>query len=399
MNIAFLSSLNPSDIRNWSGTLYFMFQKLNESNDVTWIGGNIFEEAISYHEKNEELGIPFQPEKYSKIFGMMLSSQLQKESYDLIICRDYFFLSDLQTDIPVIYVGDTTFKLFNEYMQIKNSLEVCRNDTLERKAIEKANYVVYPSTWAKESAIHDYGKDDKHIKVIEFGANLVTVPSNIEHKIDKSCHLLFIGTNWEMKGGDKVLAIHNALLTIGVDSYLTIVGCSLPYKLIDNRITIHPHIDKATREGFVQFDQILKDSHFLIAPTLFDCFGIVNCEASAYGIPILTIDTGGVSQAVKDRVNGFLFKPNSTLTEWVDCICNMLEYRENYQAISKQARMEYELRLNWGKWGQEMNHLINQIIKKQKFISPLMLLTLKNVGIDESILLQNLTDGMNLIYI
>lgn len=92
MNIAFLSSLNPSDIRNWSGTLYFMFQKLNESNDVTWIGGNIFEEAISYHEKNEELGIPFQPEKYSKIFGMMLSSQLQKESYDLIICRDYFFL-------------------------------------------------------------------------------------------------------------------------------------------------------------------------------------------------------------------------------------------------------------------------------------------------------------------
>lgn len=35
MNIVFLSSLNPSDIHNWSGTLYFMYQKLNESNDVT----------------------------------------------------------------------------------------------------------------------------------------------------------------------------------------------------------------------------------------------------------------------------------------------------------------------------------------------------------------------------
>lgn len=28
MNIAFLSSLNPRDIHNWSGTLYYMYHHL-----------------------------------------------------------------------------------------------------------------------------------------------------------------------------------------------------------------------------------------------------------------------------------------------------------------------------------------------------------------------------------
>lgn len=30
MNIAFLSSLNPTDIHNWSGTLYYMYHHLEK---------------------------------------------------------------------------------------------------------------------------------------------------------------------------------------------------------------------------------------------------------------------------------------------------------------------------------------------------------------------------------
>ena len=38
MNIAFLSSLNPTDIHNWSGTLYYMYHHLEKNYRLTWTG-------------------------------------------------------------------------------------------------------------------------------------------------------------------------------------------------------------------------------------------------------------------------------------------------------------------------------------------------------------------------
>ena len=40
---------------------------------------------------------------------------------------------------------------------------------------------------------------------------------------------------------------------------------------------------------------------FLILPTEFDAFGIVFCEASAYGVPSIAADVGGVSQPVREE--------------------------------------------------------------------------------------------------
>ena len=363
MNIAFLSSLKPTDIHNWSGTLYFMYKTLSDNHDVTWIGGQIFQDAMSCHKRNESQDVVFQPEDYSKVFGMILSRKFKDEYYDLIICRDYFFLAYLHTDIPVIYIGDTNFKLFNEYLRLTDSSVISRNDMLEQMAITKARYVVYPSMWAKECAVRYYGKEARNVEIIEFGANLSHVPLYREHTPEGECHLLFIGTNWHMKGGDKAVAIHNILSSMGVASHLTIVGCTPPYQVSDDRITIYPYVDKSSKEGMEVFDRLLTDSDFLIAPTLFDCFGIVNCEAAAYGLPVLTVDAGGVSQVVKDGGNGFLFKSDSTPKEWADSVIKLLKNPDYYKTISNQARKEYEERLNWKQWGRRMGELFTKVAK------------------------------------
>lgn len=52
MNIAFLSSLNPRDIHNWSGTLYYMYHHLEKDHRLTWTGWQQYEEAIKFHREN-----------------------------------------------------------------------------------------------------------------------------------------------------------------------------------------------------------------------------------------------------------------------------------------------------------------------------------------------------------
>ena len=126
MNIAFLSSSNPNDQNNWSGTLYSLYTSLQKKHRVIWVGETVFAEVWEFHKANFKNNETFFPENYALLFGKLFSDLLKKECYDVIICRDYFFAAYLVSDIPLIYIGDTTFHLFNQYMnwQDKSSNQV-----------------------------------------------------------------------------------------------------------------------------------------------------------------------------------------------------------------------------------------------------------------------------------
>lgn len=284
MNIAFLSSLNPTDIHSWSGTLYYMYQSLSKKHRLTWIGGKQYAEVREFHNANYTSKVPFVIEKYASLFGKLLSDLFNYECYDLIICRDYAFLSYLVTDVPVIYLGDTTFRLFNQYQLITDAEFVALANELEKRSIQNATHLVYSSKWAKKSAINDYNAHPDKISVIEFGANLDDVPSSLQTSEYQICNLLFNGRSWKRKNGDKAIAIYQQLKESGIHCKLTIIG-SQPSHTVENKdIMVYPHLDKSRTEDRQLLESILRESHFLIAPTLFDCFGIVYCEAAAYGI-------------------------------------------------------------------------------------------------------------------
>ncbi|TSA49979.1 MAG: glycosyltransferase [Sphingobacteriales bacterium] len=45
-----------------------------------------------------------------------------------------------------------------------------------------------------------------------------------------------------------------------------------------------------------------------MVPSRAECYGIVFAEASSYGLPSVSTDTGGVSAVVKEGVNVFYFR-------------------------------------------------------------------------------------------
>ncbi len=47
MNIIFLSSLNPHDINNWSGTTWHILKAIEKNNNVTVISGNYSNQICS----------------------------------------------------------------------------------------------------------------------------------------------------------------------------------------------------------------------------------------------------------------------------------------------------------------------------------------------------------------
>lgn len=357
MKIAFLSSLNPTDIHNWSGTLYYMYHSLRTMHNITWVGRFQFVEVLNFHYKNCGDNILFEPEKYSLLFGKLLSEHFAHVHYDVIICRDYFFLADLVTNIPVIYIGDTTFRLFNEYLKLENRSFVQIADDLEKKAIQKSTHLIYSSEWAMNSAIHDYNANPQKISIVEFGANISEQPQFNIQKNSNICNLLFIGKEWERKGGDKAISIYQYLRQKKFSCTLTIVGSDPNIQDIDN-VEVYPYVDKNTEEGRNIFDLLLKRSHFLIAPTIFECFGIMFCEASAYGIPSITNDVCGVGQVIHNKKNGILLPLDSPVDKWGEIIIKYFNDKQLYQKISKSSFMEFENRLNWNVWMKKVTDIL-----------------------------------------
>jgi len=100
----------------------------------------------------------------------------------------------------------------------------------------------------------------------------------------------------------------------------------------------------------------------LIVPSLAECYGCVYCEANAYGLPALARDTGGVSEIIKDGINGLLLKsneqPEDFALRWLNIWCD----REKYLSLSLNAHVEFEKRLNYEVFVDKLELIIKNLV-------------------------------------
>ena len=105
--------------------------------------------------------------------------------------------------------------------------------------------------------------------------------------------------------------------------------------------------------------EIYQQQHFLILPTRFDCTPIVINEASAFGIPCLVANSGGVAGHLKNNENGFLIPYEDNGNGYAQKIEELINSPESYINLRKQTRQLYESQLNWEHWANEFQKIIS----------------------------------------
>ena len=364
MNIVFLTTLNPYDINNWSGTTYHLLQTLSRKHHVKVIGQNTLSQTAYYIKDN--FSKKHLLDKYAPLFGELYAEQMSGS--DLIFFGDLYLASFLEVNIPMVHLSDVTYHSFKDYSEMKRSKEqIKRTEALEKKVLQKYTTIIYSSEWTKQNTIDYYDIEPNKIHVVEFGAN---IPAPSDYKISiqtDTCNLVFIGKNWKKKGGDKVFMAYRKLKSKGLQCTLTIIGSTPqePYDEIKD-VTVIPFLDKSKPEHLKRLCNILKEAHFLVLPTEFDAFGIVFCEASAYGVPSIAANVGGVSQPVRDGKNGFLLPPNATAEDYAEKIKSVFSDKDGYIKLRESSRREYETRLNWEVWGERVNKILEETVVNYK---------------------------------
>jgi glycosyltransferase involved in cell wall biosynthesis len=161
-----------------------------------------------------------------------------------------------------------------------------------------------------------------------------------------------LGVNWSSKGGPIALEALKLLLEAGIPAHLTVCGCVPPADVSHPNLTVIPFLSKRDPVQAEKLANLLETSTFLILPTQFEAFGIVFCEASAFGLPSIARDTGGVCGVVVDGVNGYRIDPKGGAEAYAKVILDLFRDPDRYHALCVSARQEYDRRLNWDSWGR-----------------------------------------------
>ncbi len=377
MKVGYAGRWSPLDKTAWSGIYFQTYQAIQQQHEVSVFHYHwpwYVRESLILHKQlqklvNKKAAVEFL-RGYAKYFSKQLEKDLKGSKADILfVPAAPQLIAYCNSRIPIIYMADASFYQLQGYYPLFRDIAQYNIDqgiALDKLAFDKSSHCMLASEWAKGSVMHDYDIPEQKLTVVPFGANLEKIPfsDSLKRKPNNCCQLLFLGVEWERKGGQIALDCFYQLKKAGIDVRLTIIGCVPPVAIIDRQIFVIPFLNKNNQEDTEKLYEIMRQTDFLILPTRAECAGIVFCEASAFGIPVISTDTGGVSSYVQDGINGFTLPLTATADAYADIILKLYQDTAAYEQLSISSRNKFESTLNWNHWGQQFNVIADRIVNQ-----------------------------------
>ena len=364
------------DRKSWSGLIFYFYNALKTiADEVEYLKLPLTPELRLTNRLDSKMrrvlrvrGDITQSLPLSMVYGKLYRRAILASKCDLVFSPAASTeIGYLRSPVPLIYLSDATFRLMENYyypLSQVHPLTRWAGNHIEKRAILNSDILIYASQWAARSAVEHYGASPDKIKVIPFGANMDDVPvreSLGEGSSDARLRLLFVGRDWERKGGqiafDALLALHRR----GIDAELTVIGCTPGSDFVHPSLHVIPDLDKNLPGQRADLAEFYRQSDIFLLPTRAECSGVVFCEAGAFGLPVVTTRTGGVPTVVTEGESGFLLPYSAGGEAYAETIAKLWTDRTTYRKMRQNSRDRYETSLSWTAWSAQMRPVIEQL--------------------------------------
>lgn len=361
VRIAFISLWPPKNAKYWSGTPYYSYRAIcDRFSNVYLIDTPIVDFLLFYANKAaRRLKIdPLREPVVRRIYKALVARKITAARADILISVGASHkLCDLERDVPIIHATDALFgSIVESYTSLSrlSSRSKRFGEDIQRSFLRKVTVLCLSSDWAVESATAHYELSKCRVKMLPMGANLDDDPGvDLDARSSlKRLSLLFVGGDWERKGGPLLMEIFKRIQTRHPDAELNIVGCRPSLRESLPGVKVHGFLRKSDRGEARLLASLFRRSTFLAVPSRQEAFGLVYCEACAHGLPSIATRTGGVGSIVIDDVNGLLFSLDDPPEKYAERILAAWSDPERYMRMSSAARYHYEKRLSWNAWAQ-----------------------------------------------
>lgn len=377
MKVAYVTTYDSADVHAWSGLGLHIYQALRDSGlELETIGGLADKRPLLYKIKKaayKGLGQDYLRDREPAVlrsYAAQVDAALARSDCDVVFSPGSLPIAYAKTGKPIVFWTDATFGGLVGFYPLFSRLcgETLRSGhAADRTALQKCRLAIYTSDWAARTAVELYGAEPGKVRVAPFGANIRCdrsaddVRELTKRKNFEVCRLLFVGVDWLRKGGDLTVRVAQHLVNRGVPTELHIVGCEPPAGL-PSFVKQHGFVSKKTEAGAALLNRLMSESHFLVVPSLAECYGVVFAEASSFGLPSVSTNVGGIPAVIADGRNGKTFPLGENPEAHAAWIASWMASREAYAKLAESTFEEYETRLNWTVAGRMVRTLLREYI-------------------------------------
>jgi glycosyltransferase involved in cell wall biosynthesis len=168
-----------------------------------------------------------------------------------------------------------------------------------RTAFRAAAGFVAWTQWAADSLVHDYGCPPEAVAVIPPGVDTAAwAPGAAKDGLPR---LLFVGGDFERKGGDLLLQVFRERLR-GRATLVLVTGAQVPE---EPGVEVH----RGLKPNSPELRALYAGASLFVLPTRGDCLPLACLEALSSGLPLIASAVGGIPDAVRPGETGLLVPP------------------------------------------------------------------------------------------
>lgn len=224
----------------------------------------------------------------------------------------------------------------------KKELEEAEQVQVSR--LSESRHVFALCQWTADSLVHDCGVAPERVSVVYAGSNL-HIPHGLQEPKNMR-EILFVGIDWQRKGGPLLLDAFAIVRRTLPDATLTIVGCSPEVRQPGVRVEGY-----LSRSSPAQFERLarcyLRAGCFCLA-SAFDPFPNALIEAASAGLPSVAISNGSRREVITDQVTGRLVA-SADPKALAEALVELLSDPIRLLRIGRQAKERAEREFTWAK--------------------------------------------------
>lgn len=219
---------------------------------------------------------------------------------------------------------------------------------MEARLYAAATMVFTRSEHVRDTIVHGYGCDPDRVAVIGVGPN-VDSATIAPHEGWYGGRIVFVGVDWERKGGPDLVAAFRRLRRDHPSVRLDIVGCSPGVG--GDGIEVHG------RRSLSEVSRLMASADIFCLPTLAEPFGVAYIEAMHAGLPVVGTRLGAVPDFVLAGRTGQLVTPGD-VDDLHRTLAGMVTDADATLEMGRHAR---ELAIERYDWGVVMHAMTTHI--------------------------------------
>lgn len=250
--------------------------------------------------------------------------------------------------------------------------EVAALRQVERDAIVARERAVYGgatgvfamSEYLRRSFIADFGVPADSVQTVFAGANLDldSLPP-LPRKREGPPTILFVGKQWERKGGPVLLEAFRGVRAAVPDARLVVVGCTPVVEggSLEGLEIVGP-VAKHAANGQTTLSSLYRRADVFCMPSLFEPFGVVFIEAMLHGLPCIGSDRCAIPEIIADGETGWLV-PADDAGVLRDRLVEVLRNSAALESMQRRCR-ERALRLfTWERVAERVSRVMSTTVR------------------------------------